>query len=140
MKYILIALLALSHTAQAQITKIDYKTPKRIGQFKRAMQGEVASLEQTDTSYTLRFQNGDYRELVDIQHISFTGAATVTDLYTTLKDCFNKPKGSTTMVTLGSDFIMIRNDKQMGVKMIEFRGPHGAFWATPGQIDKLFGK
>ena len=139
MKTILIALLFIAQAATAQIAHIDYKTPTRIGQFKRAMKGEIAWLEKTDTAYTLTFQNGDFSDLIDVQHVSFTGDATAADFYSTLKDCFNKPKGTNTVIVLGISTVMISTDKQMGVKMIRVRS-RGGFWATQGNIDKLFGK
>lgn len=142
MKILIIALLLASSVASAQITKVNYKEIP-IGKAKRAF-SDIAWLSKgvigSDTTYSLKYVNGQYSTLTDIQSIRFKGDSTLAELYGALIEAMGKEKGTKTPLILGTTTVMLETDKQLGVRMVTLFGPFGYVWLNEKEVKKLFGK
>lgn len=101
----------------------------------------IQSITSEDTSYVLRFRNGAYRELVDIQSISFKGSQTVNDLYAALGSAFQKNENEQTTIVLGKTTVLVKCAKHMGKKYITAYADVGqTVDFTEKELKNLFGR
>lgn len=98
-----------------------------------------------DTTYTLRFNDAQYKQINSIESVRFSAdGGTVDELYNLFKSVFldenKKNKDYIVQFTLGRESVTISNTKSLGVTSAMFTRKSSFFTLTEKQVDKLFGK
>lgn len=142
----LLAILPVFVQAQIQMDNSKEKDIITIGEIKGKMVGLVASLSLNvsgnDSTYFLTYKNIEYKQIVDLQTITFTGGkSTLDQLYNVLtsfyKDENKSNKEYEQKFNLGKDYVSI-NRAGMGYIRISVV-KKGFFNLNRKEIDILFG-
>lgn len=149
MKIILTAsALLFASIAYSQIeVKLAPKETK-IGKVKTAgrFHSELSyTVDESDTTYRILYNNAEYQTITDIQSVSFdSDDDALNKLYSVFRSFFldenKKNKDYKVSLKLGESNIVLSNFRSMGITTVLVSAPIGYFLITEKQIDKLFGK
>lgn len=148
MKRLLILFLLISSIVHSQIqvkTIPDKVTIGKVGSGGGFIAELYYTVSDTDTTYYLMYNNFKYTHITDIQSVSFSSVdGTLEKLYSIMKSIFlsenKKNKDYKVALKLGSDDVVISNNRLLGVTQLMFYTPKGYFLISEKQVDKLFDK
>jgi hypothetical protein len=152
MKYLLTLMMFNVFCASGQIGAPQKITPSTIvgkiapmGAFIAELSYRPNEADETDTTYTLRFNNMKYTHIDAITSVQFSGIGNaVSGLYKVFKSVFSEENKSnkdyTVQFTLGKELVSISHTKGMGITSAMFLIKDAYFMLTEKQVDKLFGK
>lgn len=151
MKYLLTALITISlcHEGTGQIS-VPQKSQPAITVGKIAPLGSFTAelsyqVDGTDTTYTLRFRNAKYTQIISTESVLFdSDGNAIGGLYNAFKSVFSEEnrnnKDYLIHFTMGKDVVAISTYKNMGITQAMFLVKDAHFAITEKQVDKLFGK
>lgn len=151
MKTTLLAILTfIVSTINAQIKEVQTIKYEKIGRVPANNLAFITSIEfakdtttQGTNTYLWSYKNLKYKQLTDIQSISFNATEQeFNSLYDILKNQIAAEKGSEKTMMLGQKSIKIVTEKMMGITSVTIYdiSSGGYFYLTSKQIDQLFGK
>jgi hypothetical protein len=151
MKTTLLAILTfIVSTTNAQIKEVQTIKYEKIGRVPANNLAFITSIEfakdtttQGTNTYLWSYKNLKYKQLTDIQSISFTASEQeFNSLYDILKNQISAEKGTEKTMMLGKKSINIVTEKMMGITSLTIYdiSSGGYFYLTSKQIDQLFGK
>lgn len=151
MRFFFLAILSLVYTSShAQIKEVQTAKYEKIGRVPANNLAFISSIEfakdtssQGTNTYLWSYNNLKYKQITDIQRISFTASEMeFNSLYETLKNQISAEKGTEKTMMLGQKSINIVTIKMMGIASLTISdiSSGGYFYLTSKQIDQLFGK